>query len=100
MTSFPESDTLTLWLGLALVFAIEVLVVARLLTKIWAVRAGVRQPRGVGADRTAERPVRACVLALAGVAILLASPALAEGTCLIEVDGQRSLDGPCAPRGR
>jgi hypothetical protein len=52
----------------------------------------------VEADRTAEPYVRACVLALAGVAILFASPALAEGTCLIEVDGQRSLDGPCAVR--
>jgi hypothetical protein len=48
MTSFPESDALTLWLGLALVFAIEALVVARLLAKIWAVRADVAitRPRG------------------------------------------------------
>ena len=46
----------------------------------------------------AQPPVRACLFALAGVAILLASPALAETTCLIEIDGQRSLDGPCAVR--
>ena len=48
MTSFPESDTLTLWLGLALVFAIEALVVARLLAKIWAVRADVATTRRGG----------------------------------------------------
>jgi hypothetical protein len=48
MPSFPESDALTLWLGLALVFAIEALVVARLLTKIWAVRAGATSPRRAG----------------------------------------------------
>ena len=56
------------------------------------------QPRGAEADRTAQPPVRACLFALAGVAILLASPARAETTCLIEIDGQRSLDGPCAVR--
>ena len=42
--------------------------------------------------------MRTCLLALAGMAVVLASPALAETTCLIEVDGQRSLDGPCAVR--
>jgi hypothetical protein len=48
MPSFPDSDALRLWLGLALVFAIEALVVARLLAKIWAVRADVAitRPRG------------------------------------------------------
>jgi hypothetical protein len=48
MPSFPESDALTLWLGLALVFAIEALVVARLLAKVWAVPAGATSQRRKG----------------------------------------------------
>lgn len=36
-------------------------------------------------------------LALMGLAVF-APPALASGTCLVQVDGQRYLDGPCDVR--
>src|SRR4051795_11448746 len=41
--------------------------------------------------------MHAYALALMGLAVF-APPALASGTCLVQVDGQRYLDGPCDVR--
>jgi hypothetical protein len=35
---------------------------------------------------------------LMALALLVTGPAVASGTCLIEVDGPRYLDGPCDVR--
>jgi hypothetical protein len=40
MVPFPESATLTLWLGLALFLLIEAVVVIRLVARIWAPPSG------------------------------------------------------------